>query len=1151
MKKKTTIFLMLFIALISFQIHAQEKQVLYLTNSNATDEEGAASVPGDDAITRMLNADDNFVVTAGTIDGVGAITPSDLSSYDLIIVQENVGSGNAAFKPEDGPLALKNITVPVIYCKSEAFRDGRAITDADAGIASNKSSLSVTVASEHQSNPLFSGIDFSGGNDVRLFFNTANDNGTAGDNKTGLKVLNKLDISNAAGGTLATTPEVEDAASSIVINHIPAGTQLGESAGDAASVDIVALAFGYGPQVRADGVNITSEALTIWRNAAYVLTGLDVPTTLYENTQELSMVLYLNNANTNDEGGAASVPGDDAITRMLNADDNFSVTAGTIDGSGVISPSDLSSYDLIIVQESVSSGNSVFIPDAGALALKNLTVPVIYCKSEAFRNAKAVTDADAGIASNKSSVSVTVPAEHQSNPLFSGIDFTAGDDVRLFLSTANDNGTAADNKTGLKVLNKLDISNAAGGTLATTPEVEDAASSIVINHIPAGTQLGEVAGDAASVDIVALAFGYGPQVRADGKNITSEALTIWRNAAYVLTGKTVPTTLYDNGEIAKKILYVNQEGVGQGEGASAPGSDPVIKMFKADDNFYVEYVETPKDGSNLPDINGYQLVIVQETLSSDAPMLQPDGVLGIKNTTVPVIYNKTWAFRNGRAITDADASVTATQNVSVTAANTNHFLFSGIDFTEGNDIRIFKKANANDDGSVGGNKGIDVLNDIDLSSPGAASAATVPEVTDATKAFVINYLPSGTQIGEAETDVLNVDAVALSFSYGAMVLGDGENISPQALTIWRNAAYALIYGIAEVPTTLVENPDFVLPRKILYVNQEGVGQGEGASAPGADPVINMLYADANFEVTYIETPADGSTLPEISDYDLVIAQETISSGAAMLMPGGALGVKDITTPVIYNKTWAFRDGRAVTDADASVTATQNVSITAVNSNHFLFSGIDFTESDDIRIFKEANANDDGSVGGTKGIDVLNGLDINNAIGATAATVPEVLDASQAIVVNYIPAGTQLGEAETDVLGADAVALSFSYGATILGDGANVSPQALTIWRNAVYALTFGIADVPDTLVENPKFTLSIDKPGEVSDVSSHVRAIKNKVYVSNVKMATEVNIYSITGALVKTVKTNNDMDFEFRSGLYIATVKTLEGTKSVKFIVSH
>ncbi|MEL0455913.1 LamG-like jellyroll fold domain-containing protein [Flavobacteriaceae bacterium SZ-1-7] len=68
-------------------------------------------------------------------------------------------------------------------------------------------------------------------------------------------------------------------------------------------------------------------------------------------------------------------------------------------------------------------------------------------------------------------------------------------------------------------------------------------------------------------------------------------------------------------------------------------------------------------------------------------------------------------------------------------------------------------------------------------------------------------------------------------------------------------------------------------------------------------------------------------------------------------------------------------------------------------------------------------------------------------------------------------------------------------------------------------------------------------------VLTDLRAIGNRVYVSNVTSTTEVNIYSITGALVKTLKTNIDTDFEFNTGLWIATIKTAEGQKTQKLLV--
>ncbi|MEN3323179.1 T9SS type A sorting domain-containing protein [Mariniflexile soesokkakense] len=79
---------------------------------------------------------------------------------------------------------------------------------------------------------------------------------------------------------------------------------------------------------------------------------------------------------------------------------------------------------------------------------------------------------------------------------------------------------------------------------------------------------------------------------------------------------------------------------------------------------------------------------------------------------------------------------------------------------------------------------------------------------------------------------------------------------------------------------------------------------------------------------------------------------------------------------------------------------------------------------------------------------------------------------------------------------------------------------------------------------------SLDVDDVASTVTTDVRAVGNRVYVSNVKSSTEVKIYAITGALVKEFKTNSNTDFAFKAGLYIATVKTAEGQKSVKLLLN-
>lgn len=84
---------------------------------------------------------------------------------------------------------------------------------------------------------------------------------------------------------------------------------------------------------------------------------------------------------------------------------------------------------------------------------------------------------------------------------------------------------------------------------------------------------------------------------------------------------------------------------------------------------------------------------------------------------------------------------------------------------------------------------------------------------------------------------------------------------------------------------------------------------------------------------------------------------------------------------------------------------------------------------------------------------------------------------------------------------------------------------------------------------NGVFSKTLSTKNDIK-VSTDVKAIGNRIYVSNVKSNTEVKVYAITGALVKEFKTNKDTDFEFNRGLYIATVKTSEGQKSVKLLLN-
>uniref|UniRef100_UPI0040471909 pectinesterase family protein n=1 Tax=Mariniflexile sp. TaxID=1979402 RepID=UPI0040471909 len=78
-------------------------------------------------------------------------------------------------------------------------------------------------------------------------------------------------------------------------------------------------------------------------------------------------------------------------------------------------------------------------------------------------------------------------------------------------------------------------------------------------------------------------------------------------------------------------------------------------------------------------------------------------------------------------------------------------------------------------------------------------------------------------------------------------------------------------------------------------------------------------------------------------------------------------------------------------------------------------------------------------------------------------------------------------------------------------------------------------------------TLGVDN---IIKSTSNVNVIGygGKVYVSNVKSNTQISIFSITGALVKSLTTKTDTNFDFKSGIFIVTIKDADGQKSVKLL---
>lgn len=75
-------------------------------------------------------------------------------------------------------------------------------------------------------------------------------------------------------------------------------------------------------------------------------------------------------------------------------------------------------------------------------------------------------------------------------------------------------------------------------------------------------------------------------------------------------------------------------------------------------------------------------------------------------------------------------------------------------------------------------------------------------------------------------------------------------------------------------------------------------------------------------------------------------------------------------------------------------------------------------------------------------------------------------------------------------------------------------------------------------------TTSVYITSPVSPVNIH--SYDHRIYITNVKSNTRVDVYNITGTLVKSLMINYDTDFSFKNGLWIVKVRSSEGEKAVK-----
>ncbi|POY39838.1 hypothetical protein C3L50_08380 [Flavobacterium alvei] len=329
----------------------------------------------------------------------------------------------------------------------------------------------------------------------------------------------------------------------------------------------------------------------------------------------------------------------------------------------------------------------------------------------------------------------------------------------------------------------------------------------------------------------------------------------------------------------------------------------------------------------------------------------------------------------------------------------------------------------------------------------------------------------------------------------------------------------------------------IAQKKIAYVTKTKTMDATAATVT-TDPIIKMFEADSRFTITVIQDDGNGSSAVNLSQYDLLVIQESFGGGDNVLKPAGIYAIKNLTIPVIYNKAYALKSTRALTASAAVPADVADLAITvpAAKQSNPLFTGVTFT-NDAVAIFN-AQYTDAGAPTGTlKSLQKDSGIELS-ATGTNLALVTGVTATDAAIVLNDIPGGTSFGTGGSDILPLTSrmIAFSWNFGAICGGNGTNMTANALKIWKNAALILTGQ--------------SLGLKENALASDsISVYPNPTNGLVTVNSTAAVKAITVYDTTGKQISASKTNTVDLSNQAKGVYLVQVQTENGSTSKKVVV--
>lgn len=1184
--------------------------VAYITKVKPMD--AAADSIKDDPIYRMLSRDPKLNVVLVPLTNVAVTATFDQSPYDALVIQETIGGGDAIFFPA-GALGLSKLTVPTLYNKTYAFKAGRALVAPAAGTASGGEgifgSYSMKIDSINRLNPLFKGITFTA-DTVQLFTKGAQDAGSA---PTATLSTNKaLNLANNVTGTEGTRLAYPNGlpTTQIFLNNVVAPDTLG---GQPINTRMILFGMNSGALLRDHGKNITNANYTLWRNAVYSLVGLTIPETgvslpAVVNVKSMNDNAFgLLNVDSTSVGDSVKIGGYNLsgdIKLMLSGAgasmytlsyDTLAAVAGAVKDSILIIKYKPTAAGVHNAKLTISTLNFPdYVLSLSGSAKKDVTSWIVNPGIDA---ASGSVQPNGWVVTKGTGNSITNAGQHYSgvttNRYLDSWNGTAGSMIYTATQVVKSipNGiydmSAAARTSGLKSYifandKQTEILNngGAGGTLGNGFSTINVEKVVVLDStisIGAKTVTGWT-GTWFSADDFKMTY-YGPGEFADYKT-TLDSL--------VAKARRFDLNTSPNGLDGALTASINTA-VAANDVATVMSSYKGLKSA------------LDKNVASVPTYTQLTALIASSTVISNTTNFNGLAALKTAITVAETVANgpTTMPLHVDTAIVNLNKALYAYRITQPAPADFT-FIMANPSFEEGTVVGI-DPASIKKNGGFNTPKGWNVYAVIDTLAPGAnfvnISGASMADGNNGYETWVqggfnksINvsqkivapgagyyYLTAKARCDASSgsmTDPLKWDAHLYAevpnkpqfnskklAEMPGLITGSGWNTKAAwrtlTLAFTANAGDTIKLGLAS--TSFMQMDNFTLSYRgnnnpatidVAYITKVKPMDALADSVQN-DPVYRMLKQDTLLTVTLKAiTDVSAAATFDQSSYDALIIQESVGGGDAILFPANALGLPKLVVPTLYNKTYAFKAGRALV-APAAGTATGAeatagifaLKVDSINKTNPLFRGITFV-ADTVQMFTKA-AQDNGAapttVANSKALNVA-----NNVLGIEGTLLAYPTGMTTTLCMNDIPAGDTIGGQITK---ARIITFGLNFGAMSRDHGQNMTNANYTLWRNAVYSLV-GLT-IPNTPMN---VVTALDKPAEANGLSVVVypNPTTSNINIANLNLNSTVKIFNMTGQQVFNGKANADVmtvDMSrYSNGIYMLQVVSNGKTMKSKII---